>query len=237
MKLPLDLIDRYATWQWEQVWATTYAFTRSGERLFVKLATSGHTLPDEAQRLRWAADWLPVPEVVEYGTDGETDWLITRALPGVDATRHRWYTEDPGKLAAALGQGLKDFHSRVPPRECPFDFTVLTAVAHVKARLAAGLAPSDKVELLLDTVPGPGEEVVCHGDYCLPNVMLAGDRVSGFVDLGALAVADPWWDLATGAWSLGYNVGPGHEAAFFAAYGIDPDPDRLAWYRLLYELS
>lgn len=237
MKLPVDLIDRYAAWRWERVWRTTYAFTRDAERLFVKLAKASHALPDEAQRLRWAAPWLPVPEVVEYGTDGETDWLITRALPGVDATRHPWYTEDPRRLVTALGGALKDFHRRVPPRECPFDFTVPSAVAHVKARVAAGLVAPDRAERLLATVPSPSGEVVCHGDYCVPNVIFDGDQVTGFVDLGGLAVADPWWDLATGAWSIAYNFGPGHDEAFFAAYGVDPDPDRLAWYRLLYDLS
>jgi kanamycin kinase len=235
--LPVDLVDRYADWAWERMYRTTYAFARAGERVFVKLAPAGQDLPDEAQRLRWAAPWLSVPEVVEYGTDGETDWLITRALPGADATRHSWYTEDPRRLAEALGSALKDFHRRVPPRECPFDFTVPTAVAQVKARLAAGLVAPEAVERLLARIPDPSGEVVCHGDYCLPNVILARDTVTGFVDLGRLGVADPWWDLATGARSVTRNLGLGYEEAFFFAYGVDPDPDRLAWYRLLYDLS
>jgi kanamycin kinase len=235
--LPVDLVDRYADWTWERAWETTYAFGRAGEKVFVKLAPAGQALPDEAQRLRWAAPWLPVPAVVEYGTDGETDWLITRALPGADATRHPWYAEDPGRLAATLGLALKDFHRRVPPRECPFDFTVPSAVAHVKARLAAGLVLAGDVERLLASVPEPSGEVVCHGDYCLPNVILTGDAVTGFVDLGRLAVADPWSDLAIGAGSVIRNLGPGYDEAFFVAYGVDPDPDRLAWYRLLYDLS
>jgi kanamycin kinase len=241
--LPFDLVDRYAAWKWEPVWETTYEFTRGQERRFVKLSPAGRALPDEAQRLRWASGRLPVPHVVEYGTDGETDWLITEALPGVDATR---FETDPRRLAVALGEGLKNFHSRVPPRECPFDFTVPTAVAHVRARAATGLiAPEDlhqehrhwtvdeAVEHLVATAPEPESEVVCHGDYCLPNVLLVDGRVTGYVDLGGLAVAEPWWDLAVGSWSVTWNLGSGYEGIFFDAYGITPDEGRIAWYRLL----
>jgi kanamycin kinase len=68
-------------------------------------------------------------------------------------------------------------------------------------------------------------------------VILTGDAVTGFVDLDRLAVADPWSDLAIGAGSVIRHLGPGYDEAFFFAYGVDPDPDRLAWYRLLYDLS
>jgi kanamycin kinase len=50
-------------------------------------------------------------------------------------------------------------------------------------------------------------------------------------------VADRWADLAIASWSLGWNFGPGWEAAFYAAYGIAPDPERIAYYRLLWELG
>ncbi len=84
----------------------------------------------------------------------------------------------------------------------------------------------------------PQEEdlVVCHGDYCFPNILIDGDRVAGFVDLGELAVADRWWDLAIATWSTMWNVGPGYEDAFLNAYEITPDADRIAYYRLLYDL-
>jgi kanamycin kinase len=59
----------------------------------------------------------------------------------------------------------------------------------------------------------------------------------GFVDLGELAVADRWWDLAIGTWSTTWNYGPGLEPRFLAAYGAEPDPDRQAFYRLLYDLA
>lgn len=80
--------------------------------------------------------------------------------------------------------------------------------------------------------------VVCHGDACAPNTLLddAG-RVAGYVDLGSLGVADRWADLAVGSWSLDWNYGAGYQPTFFRAYGIEPDPRRIAYYRLLWDLG
>lgn len=91
---------------------------------------------------------------------------------------------------------------------------------------------------LLDADRPPTEDlVVCHGDYCLPNVLIDDDgRVTGYVDLGELGVADRWWDLAVATWSVTWNLGPGWEGMFLQAYGVEPDPRRTAYYRLLYDM-
>ena len=49
-------------------------------------------------------------------------------------------------------------------------------------------------------------------------------------------MADRWSDLAVASWSTTWNVGPGYEQLFFDAYGIDPDPRRTSFFRLLYDL-
>lgn len=90
---------------------------------------------------------------------------------------------------------------------------------------AAGIPPADKL-------------VVCHGDACAPNTLLAGDGTwSGHVDLGLLGTADRWADLAVATWSAEWNFGPGWEELLLDAYGIQPDPDRTRYYRLLWDLS
>ena len=79
--------------------------------------------------------------------------------------------------------------------------------------------------------------MLCHGDYCLPNVLLdERGNLTGYVDLGDLAVGDRWWDLAVATWSVTWNLGPGWEEHFLRAYGVEPDPARIAYYRLMYEL-
>jgi kanamycin kinase len=80
--------------------------------------------------------------------------------------------------------------------------------------------------------------VVCHGDACAPNTLLdESGQVVGYVDLGSLGVADRWADLAVGSWSLEWNYGADYEPLYFQAYGIEPDPDRISYYRLLWDLG
>ena len=80
--------------------------------------------------------------------------------------------------------------------------------------------------------------MVCHGDACAPNTLIGDDgRWSGHVDLGALGVGDRWADIAIATWSTQWNYGPGWERALLDAYGIEPDPERTAWYRLLWDMT
>jgi aminoglycoside phosphotransferase len=71
--------------------------------------------------------------------------------------------------------------------------------------------------------------VLIHGDYCLPNVLVevsqsAGrdGRLAGLVDVGRAGLGDPRDDLAAGLWTLDYNFGHGFAPEFLHAYGAPP---------------
>jgi hypothetical protein len=70
----------------------------------------------------------------------------------------------------------------------------------------------------------------------LPHTIIAPDgSPAGHVDVGSLGVADRPADLAVASMNLDYNYGPGWETEFFMAYGIEPDEERMAFYRFLWE--
>lgn len=63
-------------------------------------------------------------------------------------------------------------------------------------------------------------DVLIHGDYCLPNIMLDDWRFTGFVDVGDAGLGDRHYDIAWGLWTLGYNLKkPEYGHLFLKAYG------------------
>ncbi|HEV8638105.1 MAG TPA: aminoglycoside 3'-phosphotransferase [Chloroflexota bacterium] len=220
-RIPAAALGGMAGWRRTVVWqflpqVTTWRLVApDGEVRYLKVSQLGQRagLADERERMIWAAAWLPVPRVIEHGSDGYDEWLLTAGLPGVNAVDDALRV-DPARLVPLLAEGLRWFHT-LPVAECPFD-----------GRFGLDHRP-----------PGDEDSVVCHGDYCLPNVLIDDWRVSGFVDLGELGVADRWADLTMATWSVTRNLGPGWEQLFMASYGVAPDPAKRAFYRRLHRMD
>ncbi|MBW9120149.1 aminoglycoside 3'-phosphotransferase [Microbacterium trichothecenolyticum] len=184
----------------------------------------------EAERLRWAAAYTAVPRVLEAGGDESHEWLVTAALPGLSAVDPRWIT-DAATAVRAVGEGLRALHDALPVDDCPFDWGVPRRIANAARR---GIRLSDA----LHEPPPIDRLVVCHGDACCPNTLIGDDgRFSAHVDLGALGVADRWADIAVASMSTAWNYGEGWEDALIEAYGIEPDRERLSYYRELWNAT
>jgi kanamycin kinase len=196
-------------------------------REFIKVANANTAdFTGEARRLRWAGRYVAVPQVLGVGLDGHCAWLRTRGLPGQSAVHPRWLAS-PDVAVRAIGAGLRTLHDRLPVRSCPFDWSVTSRLARLTPTGRARLGEPPPVDQL----------VVCHGDACSPNTLIDDDgRCCGHVDLGELGVADRWADLAVATLALGWNY-PGRvwDAEFFIAYGVEPDPARIDYYRRLWQ--
>lgn len=184
----------------------------------------------EAERLRWAAPFTPVPRVIDEGRDAAHEWLVTAGVPGLSAVDPRWIAE-PARAVHALGRGLRALHDALPVEECPFSWSVAERVANAAARAVV-------VPAALREPPPIDRPVVCHGDACAPNTLIGDDGTwTAHVDLGALGVADRWADIAVAAMSTEWNYGPGWHDALLDAYGVTPDAERLAFYRELWDAT
>lgn len=152
---------------------------------------------------------------------------------------------DPARLVPLLAEGLRRVHA-LPVAACPFDNRPAVAHERARRRVAAGMVdPADvypwgayptadaALARLEELVPREPELVVCHGDYCLPNVLFDGWRLSGYIDLGLLGVTDRWHDLADALRSVTRNCGPGWEEPFLEAYGAARDAAKLEFFGLL----
>lgn len=184
----------------------------------------------EAERMAWAGAYTPVPRVLAHGADGTTEFLVTAALEGESAVARRWRA-DAATAVRAVGEGLRALHDALPVGRCHFRWDVpsrITNAASRGIRVPASLITPPPIDLL----------VVCHGDACCPNTLVGDDgHWSGHVDLGALGVADRWADIAVAAMSTEWNYGPGWDDTLIEAYGVEPDRERLEYYRELWDAT
>jgi kanamycin kinase len=196
-----------AVWE-NELGGVTFAIGAGTEYVKTYPAEHAALLTAEAVRLRWAGRYIAVPPVLGEGPA----WLHTAGLPGHSAVDPRW-SDDPQTAARAIGTGLRAMHDALPVGKCPF-------------------GPPSWVD---DSV-APDRLVVCHGDPCAPNTLMNTDGAFvGHVDVGDLGVADRWADLAIATMSLDWNYPGNFEAALLDAYGVAPDPERIAHYRWLWD--
>ena len=160
----------------------------------------------------------------------ECDFLLTERVRGEDCTA-TVYLSEPRRLAELLGVTLRELHSLshsgcpVPDRTADYIRTVREGYftgRYDPSYLIRGL-PTGLEEAYRYFEGGAKElraDTLLHGDFCLPNVILDGWRLSGFIDLGCGGVGDRHIDLFWGEWTLEYNLGtPEYGKYFLDAYG------------------
>jgi streptomycin 3"-kinase len=232
-------------------------FRRSDGAAFAKRGPAD-ALRAERDRVAWlAGTGLPGATVLDWRESGGAGWLVTSAVPGVPASEL-----PPASWPAAietLARVLRDLHS-LPPASCPFSRRVAAMFAVAEDVVAHGavntdfLRPEHKaappprlLDALRTRLPSIAEQesadlVVCHGDACLPNVLVDPDtlRCTGLIDLGRLGLADRYADLALACTQVDdeWPLSPPGSERVLAGYGLaGPDHDRLDFYLALDPLT
>lgn len=207
----------------------------------------------ERERVGWLSGrGVPGPRVLDWQAGDGGACLVTSAVCGVPADQVS--AADLHVAWERIADAVRRLHE-VPVSQCPFrrGLEAMVGVARdVVSRDAVNreFLPVDQqqtstVELLdrlARQVPRRREQeaadtVVCHGDLCLPNIVLDPQTldVSGFVDLGRLGLADRHADLAlllANVRETWVDEGQARAAdmAFAERYGIALDHDRLRFY-------
>lgn len=183
---------------------------------------TGIDLEREHMRLDWLAGRHPAPRVREYGSNEQAQWLVSGAIQGECAVGDTWRARRDEAIGA-IAEGLRAIHA-VPIDDFP---------EHWISEVWVGRTPES-----LALRPAIEDLVLVHGDACAPNTLITLEgEWSGNVDFGDLGVGDRWADLAIASLSLDWNFGEGHQAEFFEAYGVEPDTERIDYYRKLWELE
>lgn len=216
--------------------------------LKIQLHPDGAVVPGlapEAAVLRWLDGRLGAPRVVAFHQQGNTQYLVTDAVPGIPAHRPIPDVAKP-RAVEQMAAALRNVHA-LDVTGCPYDRRAATVLAHGRAHAGSPHVPDDErdemqsaLEQLRD-LPVPAEQVVfTHGDYCCPNILLDGHMavtgpvVAGLVDWGYAGLGDPHRDYIAAEFSIARNLGDAWVAPFFDALGTPVDEQRLHVHRLLY---
>jgi aminoglycoside phosphotransferase len=219
----------------------------NAETLYLKIAVRPNSeLPEEKLRLEWLNEKLPVPRVRLFERDDEHDYLLISEISGLPASDD-CYKPEPEKTIKQLADGLKMIHA-LPIIDCPFDSTFDRKIELARFRVEQNLVDetdfdderlgrtaADVFAEVLAARPDKEDLVFTHGDFCLPNIILENNRLNGFIDWGRAGIADRYQDVALLSRSIMDNLGERWQPFLFETLDIEPDFEKIEFYKLLDE--
>lgn len=193
--LPESLLDRLEPGAFREL-----APGRLGNQLFrvwdkvegpayLKIGTgiAGQDQINEAARLGWIGNCLPVPRVLHCTTNGTRSLVLVTELPGVPS--HECFEAISMRTAVEkLAEGLRMIHT-VSTENCPFDSVLEYELEESARRISSpclnleafiadtGAAPSRVLDDLVARATQVGDFVFTHGDYCFPNLLIDEQRI------------------------------------------------------------
>lgn len=214
---------------------------------YLKIAACG-SLYNASQMQTYFSNIYMSSSVIFY-LSADKDYMITEAIKGEDGISEK-YLAEPERLCEVFGRSLRRLHetdlSNCPVRDKMSDLISLAETASFYQEHLDDIADyigTAKAEKIAEEIKEGRlilkNDVLIHGDYCLPNIMLDNWVFKGFVDVADGGVGDRHYDLAWGLWTLNWNLkSPKYGRLFLDAYGRDKiDKDRLRICGLLSALE
>lgn len=231
------------------------------EDCVLKIRPQSDEAENEHRMLRWLEGRLPAPRCLYHGTEAGKDFLLMSRINGTMACDEACMERENGRFAVRLmAEALKRLW-QVDISGCPADQRLSKALAEAERRIRTGEASVDTASPGIYGPDGfadpdallcwlrenqPEEDLVfSHGDYCMPNVLFQGEKLSGYIDLGNGGVADRWEDIAMAHRSLRNNFcgvfgGKAYKDfdpdLLFEMLGMEKDEKKFRYYNLLHEL-
>ena len=203
----------------------------------------------EHEMLIWLNGKLPVPDVLDWVEIEDRFYLLTSSANGTMAcNEHGLAKDDEFTAIKALADGLKQFQE-IDISTCQLEskldnkfkaalFNIENNLVDMEDFINNGRfdTPFELYDYLLLNRP---DEDLCltHGDFCLPNIFITGDKATGFVDMGRGGIADRYQDIALCYRSLKYNTkNQVDKNLLFECLEMKPDWEKIDFYILLDEL-
>lgn len=204
---------------------------------YLKIAARGSLSLACRMQAFFSARKMSSPVLLYLSAD--RDYLVTAAIQGEDGTSER-YLAEPERLSETFGQSLRRLHE-ADLAGCPVTDKMSGLVRLARATpflqshlddIAGSIGPASAASAPAEVAAAGGllkNDVLMHGDYCLPNIMLDDWAFAGFVDVADGGAGDRHYDLTWGLWTLNRNLKTQkYGERFLDAYGRDCiDGDRL----------
>ncbi|MCG3258601.1 MAG: aminoglycoside 3'-phosphotransferase [Candidatus Heimdallarchaeota archaeon] len=229
--------------------AKVFKLFNDEKSLYLKINESSSIFDLEKEKiiLEWVSQKLEVPEVIYFGKENDTAFLLISEIEG-KVSHLTESDKEKRRNVKILAEGLKKIHS-ISTAACPIDYSTEKLLQKAKERMEKGNINSDDFderwsdrspEVLFEEVkklkPTDFDPVFSHGDYCLPNILIKEGILGGFIDWSWGGVNDRYFDLASVIWSIGYNYGEEWVKYFLEDYGIENmDWNRLKFFQKLNE--
>ena len=171
-------------------------------------------------------------EVLYFGSN-ECDIMLTAKVQGEDCVNKK-HTDEPKRLSILQGEELRKLHE-LDYSDCPCfnkmeEYVTLAQHNYLTDNFDKTHFPDnfgyssaeEAYKVLMDGKSAFKSDVLVHGDYCLPNIILKDWKLSAFIDVGGAGVGDRHIDIFWGLWSLGFNLQTEkYNDLFLDAYGRD----------------
>ncbi len=214
---------------------------------------------NEYKIMGWLGNKIPVPKILHFQNSGGVNYLLMSKIKGEMACG-KGLLANPNRLVELLCDGIKMLWD-VDIANCPSNNSIDNKLRQAEIRVNNNQCSIDDAE---PTTYGPNgfenpkkllqwlkenrpkeELTFSHGDYCLPNIFIENNKISGFIDLGRSGIADIYQDISLCYRSLQHNykgkyADKTHDGfdpnILFETLDIEPDWDKIRWYILLDEL-
>jgi streptomycin 3"-kinase len=217
-------------------------------------------LAAERDRTVWINNTdIPSARVLDWRETEAGACLVTQAVPAVPASEL-----DPSSLQRAwpfVAGAVRALHG-LTAELCPFDRGLASMMSLARATVREGRVIVAYLPVALQRTPPTqilrqieaelplrlAEErdglVVCHGDLCLPNILVdpSTGQVRAFIDMDRLGTADPYGDIALllatarETWS-DEAMASRADQQFCEIYGTELDGERQDFYLRLDPLT
>ena len=220
-----------------------YKIRKKSKVFYLKVADH---LSQESMRLEYLQGKISVPEKVFYEKYNNKSYLLTKEVKG-DMLCSEYFEKHPDEGINVLIEAFNALYN-IDYSDCVLDETIDKKIKDIESRFNT-IKDSDikedilkkfhTKEAILKYLKGNKPKQIIgftHGDMSLPNIFALNGHFSGLIDVGNAGLSDIYFDLVICEMSIERNYGSEYIDEFYGKLGIEKDPIKSEYYRILMSL-